>query len=74
MIDMKPAFLCVEEWRKQFSPPPHPATVLRWIKKGIIQPEPKKMGRNWYIAAHATYVVTANKNNNDQKDEPTDSA
>ena len=72
MIDIQPTFLCVDEWRKQFSPPPHPVTVLRWIKHGAIQPVPRKMGRNWYIATHAVYVGNLKTPNLDQNDEHAD--
>ncbi len=35
---------------------PHPNTVLRWVRDGRIYPQPKKVGRMWYVRKDAAYI------------------
>lgn len=35
---------------------PHPSTLLRWIHDGKIKPQPKKIGRTYFVAPTAEYV------------------
>jgi hypothetical protein len=35
---------------------PHNNTLLKWVHEGRIQPQPKKIGRGWFLVPHAEYV------------------
>lgn len=35
---------------------PHKNTLLRWVNDGRIQPQPKKIGRLWWVTPDAEYV------------------
>lgn len=35
---------------------PHYNTLLRWAHEGRIQPQPKKIGRRWFVSPNADYV------------------
>ena len=35
---------------------PHVNTLRRWVNEGHIQPQPKKMGRYWFVKVDAEYV------------------
>lgn len=35
---------------------PHANTLLRWVREGRIQPQPKKIGRGYFLVPHAEYV------------------
>ena len=34
---------------------PHDNTLLRWVHDGRIQPQPKKIGRKWFVRPDAEY-------------------
>lgn len=34
---------------------PHPSTLLRWVHEGRIQPQPRRIGRTWWVAPAADY-------------------
>jgi hypothetical protein len=35
---------------------PHVNTLRRWVNDGRIQPQPKKMGRYWFVRVDAEYT------------------
>jgi len=35
---------------------PHANTLRRWVHDGRIQPQPKKMGRHWFVKVDAEYT------------------
>jgi len=35
---------------------PHHNTLLRWVHEGRIQPQPKKMGKYWFVKVDAEYT------------------
>jgi hypothetical protein len=35
---------------------PHVNTLRRWVNDGRIQPQPRKMGRYWFVKVDAEYV------------------
>jgi hypothetical protein len=35
---------------------PHHSTLMRWIHDGKIKPQPKKIGRTYFVAPSAEYV------------------
>ncbi|MFM0324805.1 excisionase [Caballeronia glebae] len=35
---------------------PHPSTLLRWVHDRRIQPQPKKIGRAYFVDPKAEYV------------------
>ncbi|SAK53115.1 Excisionase-like protein [Caballeronia calidae] len=34
----------------------HPSTLLRWVHDGRISPQPKKIGRTYFVDPKAEYV------------------
>ncbi|WGG52597.1 excisionase [Rugamonas sp. DEMB1] len=34
---------------------PHPNTLLRWVHEGRIQPQPRRIGRTWWVTPAADY-------------------
>lgn len=53
----KTRYITLEEWAElTFSSSPHKNTLLRWVKDGFIQPQPKKIGRRWWVTPAAEYV------------------
>lgn len=47
----------IRDWAKIVfgEKPPHPNTLHRWTHDGRIFPQPKKVGRNWYVNPNAEY-------------------
>lgn len=45
-------------WAEQVfgSHAPHINTLLKWVREGRIQPQPKKIGRGYFLVPHAEYV------------------
>ena len=35
---------------------PHSNTLLKWVREGRIQPQPKKIGRGYFLVPHAEYI------------------
>jgi len=35
---------------------PHSSTLLRWVHDGRIKPQPKKIGRTYFVEPKAEYV------------------
>ena len=35
---------------------PHNNTLLKWVHEGRIQPQPKKIGRGWFLVPYAEYI------------------
>lgn len=35
---------------------PHANTLLRWVREGRIQPQPRKVGRKWFVKPDAGYI------------------
>lgn len=40
----------------KISPAPHRARLAYWARHGLIQPQPSKIGRDWYVRADACFV------------------
>lgn len=54
---IKPRYITLAEWAAlMFSKVPHTNTLLRWVREGRIQPQPKKIGRAWRVKPSAEYV------------------
>lgn len=54
---IEPRYVTLPEWgAMMFSKVPHPNTLLRWVHEGRIQPQPKKIGRAWWVMPAAKYV------------------
>lgn len=54
---IKPRYVTLTEWATaMFSKVPHNNTLLRWVHEGRIQPQPKKVGREWWVRPTAEYV------------------
>lgn len=34
---------------------PHVNTLRRWVREGRIHPQPKKVGKTWFVKPHAEY-------------------
>ena len=45
----------LDKWASRFDPPPSKHSVRQWIKRGLIQPEPQKVGRRFYFDPDAAY-------------------
>ncbi len=41
----------------KISPAPHRARLAYWARNGLIQPQPSKIGRDWYVRADACFVA-----------------
>ncbi len=52
-----PKLLPVMEWAKQTMGEHVPTikTLREWCGVGKIQPQPKKIGRRWFVVPHAEY-------------------
>jgi predicted site-specific integrase-resolvase len=57
MMNTAPRLVPLAEWAKlvfgQFAP--HANTLLKWTHEGRIHPQPKKVGKNWFVAPTAEY-------------------
>lgn len=53
-----PRYVTLKEWATLLfgEHAPHQNTLLRWVHEGRIQPQPKKMGRHWWVEPRAEYV------------------
>ena len=52
-----PRYVTLHEWAAMmFSKPPHRNTLQKWVNEGHIQPQPKKIGRQWFVKPDAEYV------------------
>lgn len=52
-----PRYVRLNEWAvSQFSRVPHYNTLIRWVHDGKIQPQPKKIGRSWWVKPEAEHV------------------
>lgn len=53
-----PRYLPLSVWATQVfgEHVPHQNTLLKWVHEGRIQPQPKKIGRGWFLVPHAEYV------------------
>jgi hypothetical protein len=53
-----PRYLTLRDWAASLfgENTPHANTLLRWVHEGRIQPQPKKMGRRWWVTPTAEYV------------------
>jgi hypothetical protein len=54
----KPRYIPVSAWATLVfgEHAPHKNTLLRWVRDGRIQPQPKKIGRIWWTTPAAEYV------------------
>jgi hypothetical protein len=51
-----PRYVTLDEWAQAtFSHPPHKNTLFRWVNEGRIQPQPRKIGRRWWVEPTAEY-------------------
>ena len=52
-----PKHIPVGVWAKQLmgEHAPNPITLARWCNFGKIQPQPEKIGRNWFVRQDAKY-------------------
>lgn len=49
-------YITLDEWAQAtFSHPPHKNTLFRWANEGRIQPQPRKIGRRWWVEPRAEY-------------------
>ena len=54
---VKPRYITLPEWAAMMlSRVPHQNTLLKWVHEGRIQPQPKKIGRAWWVKPDAVYV------------------
>jgi hypothetical protein len=55
---VKPRYIPVSAWAALVfgEHAPHNNTLLRWVRDGRIQPQPKKIGRQWWAKPEAEYV------------------
>jgi hypothetical protein len=53
-----PKYLTLDEWAARMfgDEAPHNNTLLRWVREGHIQPQPRKIGRRWFVKPDAEYV------------------
>lgn len=53
-----PRYLTLQDWATSLfgENVPHANTLLRWVHEGRIQPQPKKIGRRWWVKPSAEYV------------------
>jgi len=53
-----PRLIPVSEWAALVfgEHKPHPSTLLRWVHDGRIKPQPKKIGRAYFVDPAADYV------------------
>ena len=38
-----------------FKEAPHYNTLVRWVKNGLIYPQPKRIGKYWFVRSDAEY-------------------
>lgn len=52
-----PKYITLQEWATSMfgNKAPHYNTLLRWVHEGRIQPQPKKMGRRYWLVRDAKY-------------------
>lgn len=52
-----PRYVTLQEWAAtMFSKVPHANTLRRWVHDGHIQPQPRKIGRAFFVKVDAEYV------------------
>lgn len=58
LATVNPRYVPLSVWAAQVSGDhcPHTNTLIRWVREGRIQPQPKKIGRKWFMVPHAEYV------------------
>lgn len=57
ILERMPRLVPLAEWAKIVfgDHAPHPNTLHRWTHEGRIYPQPKKVGKNWFVSPQAEY-------------------
>jgi hypothetical protein len=57
-VAKQPKYLTLAAWAQLMfgEHAPHINTLRRWVHDGHIQPQPKKMGKYWFVKVDAEYV------------------
>lgn len=53
-----PQYITLREWAtRRYGELPHPNTISRWVKNGMIVPAPHKRGRDWMVTPNARFIT-----------------
>lgn len=57
MSTKQPKWITLKEWAESMfgEKQPHNNTLLNWVHEGRITPEPKKMGKSWFVRPNAEH-------------------
>jgi hypothetical protein len=58
VLGTKKQLIPIRAWAESIFPKPHTPcknTLLRWTHTGRINPQPEKVGKNWYVSPSAEY-------------------